>query len=179
MPKMLDLTGQCFGRLTVKSLVASKPRRWLCQCDCGKTKTVRTEYLCNGHTRSCGCSWHEGTGKSSAGVARLYLRNKNKYESFRLRWKSLEAFATALVSLGERPEGACLRRKHTAAEDCWGPSNLYWGKHPQTFGFLREHRAFDFKRSVLSLDYPLMLLRRHSSRFHGGVGREVGRECSG
>lgn len=28
---------------------------WLCQCDCGQQKTVRTEYLRMGDTKSCGC----------------------------------------------------------------------------------------------------------------------------
>lgn len=61
--KRLDLTSQRFG-----SLIALKPAepyikpngnkisQWLCQCDCGNTTIVRTEYLRNGHTTSCGCA---------------------------------------------------------------------------------------------------------------------------
>jgi hypothetical protein len=59
MPKSKDLTGQCFGQLTVIS--DSHERKggqvvWLCQCDCGKTTTVRTGNLQSGNTVSCGCA---------------------------------------------------------------------------------------------------------------------------
>ena len=28
---------------------------WKCRCDCGNITTVITNYLLNGHTKSCGC----------------------------------------------------------------------------------------------------------------------------
>lgn len=61
--RRLDLTGQRFGSLVV--LQPSEPyikpsgtkiTQWLCECDCGNTTVVRTEYLRNGHTISCGCA---------------------------------------------------------------------------------------------------------------------------
>lgn len=63
--KKLDLTNQKFGKLLVLypgepyiKPSGTKITTWVCQCDCGKQTTVRTEYLRNGHTTSCGCEAH-------------------------------------------------------------------------------------------------------------------------
>ena len=55
--KKLDLTGQCFGKLTVVAPAANIGNRtaWLCQCGCGQETVVKTEHLRSGRTRSCGC----------------------------------------------------------------------------------------------------------------------------
>lgn len=58
MGKLIDLTGQRFGRLTV--IEKSPSRRgdktwWSCKCDCGSTLEVWSVYLRNGTTKSCGC----------------------------------------------------------------------------------------------------------------------------
>lgn len=57
--RLKNLTGQKFGRLTVLSrdgIGISGHIRWLCQCDCGKTKAVLGSSLKSGNTKSCGCS---------------------------------------------------------------------------------------------------------------------------
>ena len=60
--RLIDLTGQRFGRLTVmeraEDYVSPKGRhipRWLCKCDCGKEKVINSESLKSGKTKSCGC----------------------------------------------------------------------------------------------------------------------------
>ena len=60
--RKIDLTNQKFGLLTViepgKPIIHKNGRKrttWVCQCECGNITTVRTEYLQNGHTQSCGC----------------------------------------------------------------------------------------------------------------------------
>jgi hypothetical protein len=53
-----DLTGQRFGKLTVRSLAdkdASGIIRWNCICDCGGTITVPAGQLKGGYRKSCGC----------------------------------------------------------------------------------------------------------------------------
>lgn len=52
-----DLTGQRFGQLTVLGIEDRPGRKtyWICQCDCGNTKTVRSDSLQSGAIRSCGC----------------------------------------------------------------------------------------------------------------------------
>lgn len=53
MPKLIDLTGQKFGRLTAIEYI--KGSRWQCVCDCGNEKTVSAGNLLSGNTKSCGC----------------------------------------------------------------------------------------------------------------------------
>lgn len=57
MGKLIDLTGQKFGRLTVlnRSYTKNKVIYWDCQCDCGTQITVRGDSLRKGNTKSCGC----------------------------------------------------------------------------------------------------------------------------
>lgn len=58
MAKVIDLTGQKFGRLTVlKRTENSKAgkARWLCLCDCGNHKIITGNSLESGNTISCGC----------------------------------------------------------------------------------------------------------------------------
>ena len=52
-----DLTGQKFGRLTVKEFLykQNKYNFWKCVCDCGNEVVVRQNDLRSGHTKSCGC----------------------------------------------------------------------------------------------------------------------------
>lgn len=59
MTKLIDLTGQRFGRLTVIKKVPPTTKqtnaRWLCACDCGGVTTVLGITLRKGEARSCGC----------------------------------------------------------------------------------------------------------------------------
>lgn len=55
--RLIDLTGQKFGRLTVVERVENKRRRsqWLCKCDCGNEVKVSSSGLRSGNTKSCSC----------------------------------------------------------------------------------------------------------------------------
>ena len=59
MTKLIELTGQKFGRLTVIKKVEGKGTstnaRWLCKCDCGNEITVLGTTLRRGASKSCGC----------------------------------------------------------------------------------------------------------------------------
>ncbi len=58
MSKVVDITGQTFGKLTViKQVENNKDGRaqWLCQCECGNTKIALGKTLRSGGTKSCGC----------------------------------------------------------------------------------------------------------------------------
>ena len=72
MSKLIDLTGQRFGRLIVteraESLTSpcgSKRARWICQCDCGNTVIVAAKELMRGDTKSCGCLQRDRTAEVS------------------------------------------------------------------------------------------------------------------
>ena len=71
--KLIDLTGQKFGRLTVIERAENHitnngcvKTQWLCECCCdNKTRiVVNTQNLRNGHTKSCGCLRIEEAKKS-------------------------------------------------------------------------------------------------------------------
>lgn len=59
MGKLIDLTGQKFGRLTVverdKNANKNYGTFWKCRCDCGSIKSVASIALRSGLTQSCGC----------------------------------------------------------------------------------------------------------------------------
>lgn len=55
----LDLTGQQFGRLTVKNISETRKRNyvyWICECECGVIKEYRSSHLKKGAINSCGCN---------------------------------------------------------------------------------------------------------------------------
>lgn len=58
---MTDLRGKKFNRLTVlerdytKPSGAGKSVYWICKCDCGNKKSIRTDKIQNGDIQSCGC----------------------------------------------------------------------------------------------------------------------------
>lgn len=56
-----DLTGQRFGRLIVvrKGENKGKYTTWVCKCDCGNVKCIRTDSLRSGVTVSCGNHQYE------------------------------------------------------------------------------------------------------------------------
>ena len=56
--RIVDLTGQRFGRLLVvraTDLRSNNKVVWECKCDCGNTVNVIGTLLRNGKTASCGC----------------------------------------------------------------------------------------------------------------------------
>lgn len=59
MSKIIDLTGQKFGRLTVlhkdTERITKSGSYWICQCECGKQKSVKSSSLRRGEIISCGC----------------------------------------------------------------------------------------------------------------------------
>lgn len=57
MSKLIDLTGQRFGRLTVVERAANHGSRvfWHCKCDCGNEKDIAGSALRYGRSTSCGC----------------------------------------------------------------------------------------------------------------------------
>ena len=85
MAKLIDLTEQRFGRLTVVGRAPDyiTPRgqhktQWYCQCSCGNKEliVVMATHLKTGHTTSCGCTYEEN-------LKQLH-KNKKKYNRYDL-----------------------------------------------------------------------------------------------
>lgn len=58
MGRIVDISGQTFGELTVLHRVENSrdhKARWRCRCSCGKEVNVLGKDLRSGHTKSCGC----------------------------------------------------------------------------------------------------------------------------
>ena len=62
MNKAIDLTGKRFGRWNVIEKATGRKHGcalWLCRCDCGNIRTIRSDHLRNGISSSCGCLCRE------------------------------------------------------------------------------------------------------------------------
>lgn len=68
MSKLIDLTGQHFGRLTVVEKDANRITKsgsyWICQCECGNKKSIKSSSLRRGEIQSCGCLRNERSKKA-------------------------------------------------------------------------------------------------------------------
>lgn len=111
MPKIVDLKGKIFGRLTVISLAERPPhvktphRFWLCRCECGKEKIIAAAGLKEG-TQSCGCFHREAAGArmrlpaGQAGFNKLFTSYKHGAKSRNLEFHlTKETFGDITSSL--------------------------------------------------------------------------------
>lgn len=85
--RLIDLTGQKFGRLTVTGRAPNQGKHtmWYCDCECGtKQKIISQANLCNeNHTRSCGCLKREKSaenGRKRKGLPNLKNKRYNTYD---------------------------------------------------------------------------------------------------
>jgi hypothetical protein len=80
MPKLIDLTGQKFERLTVIERIGrfSNKTLWKCLCSCGKITTPNSYDLRSGKTLSCGC-FHKEKVKNQASSGIYGWKKKNDY----------------------------------------------------------------------------------------------------
>lgn len=86
--RFVDLTGQKFGRLTVKGFHGKDKyshNLWLCVCDCGNVTITETGALKQGKASSCGCYQVESTiqrhtthGKTHSRLYRIYAHMKDR-----------------------------------------------------------------------------------------------------
>ena len=73
MPKLIDLTNQCFGKFIIlhrdyetQRIKNSKEPFWKCQCDCGNVFSARGHDIRQGKILSCGCLKKENAAKINA-----------------------------------------------------------------------------------------------------------------
>lgn len=88
MAKIIDISGQKFGRLKVIKRIGTEKNRkpiWLCMCDCGNETFSNRSNLLQGKMKSCGCLKKEKTSllNKSHGMRhtrpyRIWLNMKNR-----------------------------------------------------------------------------------------------------
>ena len=65
MSKLIDLTNNKYGRLTVLHKDTERKTNngsyWICKCECGKVKSIKSSSLRRGEIKSCGCLRNERT----------------------------------------------------------------------------------------------------------------------
>ena len=146
MPKIIDMTGQVFGKLYVLSRVpATGQARWLCNCSCGE-QTIQAGYdLRKGLIVSCGCTRREklavglftthGMTRTKEYIAWLNMRNRcyrtnsRDYERYGAKgiivcdaWR--DSFESFFLDMGKCPEGYSLDRVDSSAN--YESSNCRW-----------------------------------------------------
>lgn len=77
MSKLIDLTGQKFGKLTVLKKDESRKTNcgsyWICKCECGNIKSIRSSSLRRGEIQSCGCYRLERVAEAKKEYSEKYM----------------------------------------------------------------------------------------------------------
>lgn len=90
--------GKRYGRLTALRFLGN--RRWLCRCDCGVEKAIRTGQLASGQTSSCGCYRVERGRIHGSTINRRHGEGSNGKESAEYRaWSSMKNRCSSPTSL--------------------------------------------------------------------------------
>lgn len=159
MGKLIDLTGQKFGKLTVLQRAPyckSGHIYWTCWCECGNIKDICGNNLRNGVTTSCGCLQKINTSKANrkdisnqqfGKLTALYCTNK-KDSGGRYIWHCIcDCGNTIDVSIGQLTSGltsscGCLRSKgETIIADLL---TQYHIRYQREYHFENSKRRFDF-----------------------------------
>lgn len=172
MKKIIDLTGQTFGRLTVEGQESARDKRgrvvWRLACQCGNKVFYEAGRFKYGNTVSCGCyrrelvgDEHRSHGLSKTPVysswltmrKRCYNEQSPDYPTYGGRgisvcdrWMSFENF---YADMGDRPKGMSLDRI-----DCDGdysPENCRWATNTQQARNKRNTRMVTFNGVTKSL----------------------------
>lgn len=139
--KLIDLTGERFGRLVVLQRVmpnGSDGARWLCKCDCGNQSIAAGGKLRTGEVKSCGCYRREGSGRAMDLVGQRYgrlvviefshCRNKKRFWKCRCDCGNEVVVSRMQLRNGDTKSCGCLHKERSSEN---GKKNKKhgWSKH--------------------------------------------------
>lgn len=144
MGRLIDLTGNVYGRLTVvcrdEDNLYSNGRRkvfWRCKCECGNTKRIASDNLKQGYAKSCGCLNLEILKGRADKLRREYPSEWESYRGMKNRvkenptyanlgmWEEWENFQKFLNDMGPKPNKTyTIDRKDTRLG--YYPNNCRW-----------------------------------------------------
>lgn len=160
-PRLENLTGKTFARLTVLGYVGK--RYWFCQCVCKNIVKVASYYLKDGQVKSCGClvsevikKLHTTHGKTRTKVyrawahikTRCFNKNSPSYKDYGgrgitmcERWKT--SFENFYADMGEPPTPKHqIDRKNNNGH--YEPSNCHWTTCRQNNNNRRSNKKFTY-----------------------------------
>lgn len=136
MSREHDITNERFGRLMVlcrdPNSKLGRPR-WFCECDCGAIKSVRSDNLVSGRTRSCTCLMRECARIKVAKLCHFVhgCAGRNQRASEYRAWqKARENYPDLIPStflqfyrvMGPKPESPVTRLTKTPDGFAWLPA---------------------------------------------------------
>lgn len=180
MSKVLDITGQRFGSLTVERYCGSCRRNgvWFCRCDCENTRQVTTAELNNGRVLACSpCMLASRQkkaieasvthGHSIGGCSKTYRAwtsmrsrclnpNNRSYASYGGRGISvcdrwMNSFEAFLEDMGEAPDGLSLDRIDVYGD--YYPGNCRWADAITQAVNRRTTRLIEYGGEVKPVSY--------------------------
>ncbi len=197
MKKIIDLSGNIFGKLKVISLnqeVTGLKNRlsWDCICECGNKTTVFNSSLICGNTTSCGCKrWEKIKTHGLTNtkiykvwkdmISRCFYKSCTNYKNYGGRgitvseeWKSLVNFVNDMLPSYEI--GLELNRKDNNSN--YSKENCNWITHKENCNntrrsFTVEINGKNFKLQELSEIYDLKLETIRSRYYHGIRGENL------
>lgn len=146
----------------------SVPKLWLCQCDCGATRSIPTSNLTTGKTKSCGCwrlevlSARATHGARRHGLetkeytiwtnirSRCFNKRHKQYADYGgrgirvcQRWR--ESFAAFFADMGECPSSLYSLDRFPDNDGNYEPGNCRWATVKEQGRNRRSNRIVEFQ----------------------------------
>ena len=170
MPKIIDMIGQKYDRLTVLSKINTNHNGHIyeCLCDCGNIKSIEGKSIRSGLTKSCGCIRSQYTSnknkthdKTKTGAYKSWKAMKTRctnsntpyYKNYGERgisiyerWLNFENF---YEDMGDRPEGKTLERIDNSKGYC--KENCKWATIKEQNRNTRQVKLLTYQGETLCM----------------------------